>query len=277
MYPVYDFGGSGQVIHLALANGFPPATYTPLMQPFTARYRVLSLLPRALWPGEQPPTELRQWDTLADDLLAGMEEHGLNDVIAIGHSFGGIASMIAATRQPQRFRALCLLDPTFFRPEWMEWMEQMQRDGTSREFPLAQGALNRRRAFDSQQTAFDYFRGKRLFADWSDEALGLYVNSGTRPSTGGGVELVWSPEWEAYYFMTGYTRSWQVAPQLNGKLPMLVMRGVESDTFVPETAAMLREILPDMTYAEIPGHGHLFPHSAPAETRAIIEAWLAEV
>jgi pimeloyl-ACP methyl ester carboxylesterase len=277
MNPLQDFGGKGPVMHLAPANGFPPATYALLLQPFTSRYRVLSLLPRALWPGEQPPLALRQWDALADDLLAGMDEHGLSDVIAIGHSFGGIASMIAAARQPARFRALCLLDPTLFRPEWMEGMEQMQRDGSIREFPLAQGALRRRRTFDSSQAAYDYFKSKALFADWPDEALRLYANAGTRPTDEGGVELLWPPEWEAYYFMTGYTRSWEIAPQLRGKLPVLAVRGMESDTFVPETAAMLREILPDMQYAEIPGHGHLFPQTAPDETRAVIEAWLAGV
>ncbi|MEZ4669589.1 MAG: alpha/beta hydrolase [Anaerolineae bacterium] len=277
MYPLYEFGGSGPIIHVAVANGFPPATYAPVVQPFTDQYRVVSLLPRALWPGEQPPNELRQWDMLADDLLAGMEAHGLEDVIAIGHSFGATASMIAAVRQPRRFRALCLLDPMLFRPEWAEGFEQMQRDGTIREFPLAQGALRRRSQFEDAQTAFDYFRGKKLFGDWPDSALWLYVNAGTRPAAGGGLELVWPPEWEAYYFMTAFTRSWEVAPKLRGQLPVLAVRGVESDGFVAEIGAMLHDILPDMEYVEIEGYGHLFPQAAPEKTHAVIADWLQRI
>ncbi len=274
MYPLYDFGGNGQIINLLPANGFPPETYTPMLQPLTERYHVISMLPRALWVDEKPPVELRQWDMLADDLLAGLAYHKLDNVIAIGHSFGGIASMIAATRQPDRFRALCLLDPTFFRPEWLEGMEQMQRDGSIIEFPLVQGAMRRRRTFESLEAAYGYFKGKKLFADWPDESLRLYVDYGTQPAADGSFELRWSPEWEAYYFSTGYTRSWEVASKLRGLLPILTIGGGTTDTFVPEIAVMLREVLPEATFTEVAGQGHLFPQSAPAVTNALIMNWL---
>ncbi len=273
MYPIYDFGGSGQIINLLPANGFPPETYIPLLRPLTDRYHVISMLPRAFW-GEQPPTELRQWDMLADDLLAGLEYHNLNNVIAIGHSFGGIASMIATIRQPERFGALCLLDPTLFRPEWLEGLEKMQQDGTITEFPLVQGAMRRRRTFPTIEDAFTYFRGKRLFTDWPDNHLQLFAVYGTQPTASGERELRWSPEWEAYYFSTGFTRSWEVAPKLHNLLPILAIGGGTTDTYVPEIAAMLRDILPEAAFADVPGHGHLFPQSAPEATTAIISKWL---
>ena len=235
------------------------------------------MLPRALWPNEKPPAKLRQWDMLADDLLAGLAYHKLDNVIAIGHSFGGIASMIAAVRQPERFHALCLLDPTLFRPEWLDGMEHMQRDGSIIDFPLVQGAVRRRRTFDTAEAAFTYFRTKRLFADWPDSSLLLYVQYGTKPAVNGGLELRWSPEWEAYYFSTGFTRSWQVAPKLHGLLPVLTIGGGTTDTYVPEIAAMLRDVLPDATFAEVAGHGHLFPQTAPEQTLAIISQWLQQV
>jgi pimeloyl-ACP methyl ester carboxylesterase len=277
MFPIFDFGGSGQIINLLPANGFPPETYIPLLRPLSDRYHVICMLPRALWTDEKPPIELHQWDMLADDLLAGLAYHNLTNVIAIGHSFGGIASMIAAVRQPERFSALCMLDPTLFRPEWLEGLEQMQRDGTIVEFPLVQGAMRRRRTFETAEDAFAYFRTKKLFADWSDENLRLYVDYGTQPSINGGLELRWSPEWETYYFSTGFTRSWEVAPKLCGLLPVLAIGGGTTDTFVPEIAAMLRDVLPEATFAEVEGHGHLFPQSAPQQTEAIISRWLEQL
>lgn len=273
MYPIYDFGGSGQVINLLPANGFPPETYIPLLRPLTDRYHVISMLPRAFW-GEQPPIELRQWDMLAEDFLAGLAYHQIDNVIAIGHSFGGIASMLATIREPQRFKALCLLDPTLFRPEWPEGMEQMQRDGTISEFPLVQGALRRRRTFASIDDAFTYFRGKKLFTDWPDDNLHLYAEYGTQPCANGERELRWPVEWEAYYFSTGFTRSWEAAPKLRGLLPVLAIGGGTTDTYVPEIAVLLRDILPEAAFAEVAGHGHLFPQSAPEATLAIINQWL---
>ncbi|MBL8117193.1 MAG: alpha/beta hydrolase [Anaerolineae bacterium] len=274
MYPIYDFGGQGPLINLALANGFPPQTYLPMLRPLLPHYHIVCLLPRALWGGEPVPAQLRQWDQLADDLLAAMNTHGMSQIIAIGHSFGGIASMIALSRQPQRFRALCLLDPTVFQPSWMAQMEAMQRDGSIRDFPLAAGAIRRRRHFEDAGSAYDYFKTKALFADWPEETLRLYAQQGTRPSEAGGVELVWSPEWESYYFSTGYTRSWDIIPQLDTAAPILTIRGGTTDTLTVESAARMRELLPHMTYAEVPGHGHLFPQTAPEQTAAIILDWL---
>ncbi len=274
MYPIFDFGGTGQIINLQSANGFPPETYIPLLQPLTDHYHVICMLPRALWTDEKPPTELRQWDAMADDLLAGLAYHKLNNVIAIGHSFGGTVSMIATVRQPELFSALCLLDPTLFRSEWLEGMEQMQRDGSIVEFPLVQGAMRRRRNFETKEAAFTYFKTKRLFADWPDKNLHLYVEHGLQPAADGIFELRWSPEWEAYYFSTGFTRSWEVAPKLRGLLPILAIGGGTTDTYVPEIAAMLSEVLPEASFEEIAGHGHLFPQTAPQQTFELINQWL---
>ncbi|GIL12983.1 MAG: alpha/beta hydrolase [Chloroflexota bacterium] len=273
-YPLLEFGGAGPLLHLAVANGFPPQTYTPLLKPLADRCRLVCLPPRALWPGENPPERATDWRMLADDLLAGMARHSLTDVIAVGHSFGGVASLLAALAEPRRFRALCLLDPTILPPPAMQAIDEMRANGGLGAFPLVQGALRRRRFFSDVEEAFVYFRTKTLFLDWTDAALRLYVEHGTRPAAGGGLELAWPPEWEAYYFSAVYTGTWADLPRLRGQLPVLVVRGANSDTLLPEAAALIRALLPDAAYAEIPGHGHLFPQTAPDATRRVIENWL---
>ena len=176
-YPLYEFGGSGPLIHLAVANGFPPGSYRPFMAAFTPDYRGVSLPPRALWPEQatldKPPT----WSALADDLLAGLEQHALRDVIAVGHSFGGIASIMAAVRKPERFAALCLLDPTILPAHVLGLIAQARQAGKIDQFPLAVGARRRRATFTDPQAAFAYWRAKKLFQDWPDDALWAYVES----------------------------------------------------------------------------------------------------
>jgi pimeloyl-ACP methyl ester carboxylesterase len=273
MQPIYEFGGAGPVMYMAVANGFPPQTYAPLVQSFTAQYRVVGLLPRALWPGEQPPEILHNWRVVADDIIDALEQHDLRNVIAIGHSMGGIASILAAVAHPERFRALILLDPTIISQSGMEYMEQMQADGSIRDFPLVQGALRRRKTWANVEEAYTYFKGKSLFAPWPDETVRLYAESGTKASAEGGLELAWPPEWEAYYFSTFYTKTWDELLKL--KLPMLVIRGGDSEAFQAEPAEQMRALVPQMAYAEIPGHGHLFPQSAPDATRQVIADWFA--
>jgi pimeloyl-ACP methyl ester carboxylesterase len=273
--PLYEYGGTGPVIHMGLANGFPPETYKPLLDPFTKQYRVVSLLPRPLWPAPPAPEDMDSWEMLAEDFLEGLYAHQLGHVIAVGHSLGGLTSALAVTRDPDRFRALVLVDPTFL-PPWLlfvlRWIKALGQD---HRYPLVQKALQRRARFASEQEAFTYWRQKSLFRDWSDETLWYYVQGMTKPAPDGtGLILSWSPQWESRIYQTAYTAAWQVADRLRGTVPMLLIRGEHTNTFRPASQRAMLRRLPDITTHQIDGHGHLFPHTAPDETHRIIMAWL---
>ena len=275
--PLIELGGqpSAPVLHIAIANGFPPQTYIPMLRPFMDDYRVVSLPPRALWGDETPPEGYHDWSFLADDLLAGMDRYPLNDVIAIGHSFGAIGSLLAVTRQPERFRALIMLDPTILLPHILELTASAWEHNAVDQMPLIQGAKRRRSEFDSVDDAFDRFREKRIFQQWSDEVLRFYVEYGTKPDPSGeGVILSWSPDWEAFYYSTVHQTIWDDLPKANGLVPTLILRGGASDTFVQEAESRTRERIPSADYDVVEGHGHLFPQSAPDLAGAKIQTWI---
>lgn len=274
MYPIYDFGGSGDILHIALANGFPPQTYTPLVERFTTQYHVMNLMPRALWDDENPPNRFISWkDGLANDLQNGIIHHNWHNIIAIGHSFGGIATLLTAIQQPWRFKAVILLDPTILPRPYMKVLQISRLFGRKASNGLAERAEKRKSSFESYDVAYDYFKGKKLFADWDEMAFRGYIQS-LRPTEDGTVTLAWKREWEAYYFRTLYAGTWGDLPKLRGKIPLLMIRGETSDTLLAPVAQQIRKILPDMTYHQIVGHGHLFPQSAPHQTGDIIADWL---
>jgi pimeloyl-ACP methyl ester carboxylesterase len=275
--PYYHIGGDGPPLHLALANGFPPGTYRPLLTPLTDRYTVFSLPPRALWTDPPPPSTGPDWHTMADDLLNGLRAHNATGVIGVGHSMGGVATMLAAVREPERFRGVVLLDPTVF-PRAVLWTLAVLRVmGLQGRFPLVKKALRRRAQFESTEAAFAYWRGKRLFSDWDDAVLQIYAAELTQPAADGGVELAWAPAWEAQYYATIATDSWTTVRRLAATgLPVLLLRGTHSNTFFEGPASAFQRMLPNLTYAEIES-GHLFPQAAPDATRAPIEAWLANL
>lgn len=274
-YPLYDFGGSGTIMTLMVANGFPPPTYRPMLDALTDRYHPVCVLPRALWPDPQSPDALTTWRQKTADLLAAMDEHGFDQVIGVGHSMGGVATALAAIAQPERFRALILLDPTFLPPPILERIAEAQQKNLMEHFPLSVGARKRRAHFESAEAAYEYWREKPLFKGWPDSSMRYYAESMTRPASDGGVTLAWSPDWEATYYDTIITDSWDEVPKLRGLMPILVIRGMKTDTFFEESARKFRELVPDATMVDIPDHGHLFPQSAPDEARRIIEGWLA--
>lgn len=275
--PLVELGGqtNTSLLHIAIANGFPPQTYVPMLRPLTETYRAVCLPPRALWRNETPPTDYHDWWTIANDMLAGFDTHNMQDIIAVGHSFGAIGSLLAVIKEPQRFKALILLDPTVLMPNILDMIRQAWEQNLIDQMPLVQGAMRRRRVFDSADDAFARFRDKRLFEQWSDETLRLYIDYGTQPQAdGNGIELSWSAEWEAFYFSTVHQTIWDDLPRLNGLVPTLVLRGGLSDTFVPESVEQVKSLVPSATYQDIAGHGHLFPQSAPRITSETIQAWL---
>lgn len=264
-------------LHMAPANGFPPQTYLPMIRGLEEDYRVICCPPRALWGDQAPPADYRDWRMVADDLLAAFDRWNLRDIVAVGHSLGGIASLLAVLREPNRFKALVMLDPVMLMPEQLAWFKQAVERGAADQLPLAQAARRRRRNFTSREAAFQRFRAKPSFADWPDEALNLYVEHGLKARPDGvGFELAWPVEWEAYYYSTIYQRIWQVLPQLDGLLPMMVLRGETSDTFTEEGLDLARSKLPSADVYQLAGQGHLFPQAAPAATASLIKTWLAD-
>jgi pimeloyl-ACP methyl ester carboxylesterase len=274
MQPIYEFGGDGSVLHFALANGFAPQTYKPLLDPLTDRYRVITLPPRALWDGETPPVKSITWKAfVAQDLIQGLRDYDLQDVIGVGHSFGGVATLLASIVEQKRFKAIVLLDPTILPPLLMRGVQLARIFRASFVNGMAKRAESRRNHFESVDEAYAYFREKRLFADWSDEAVRLYAET-LKPMDNGAYTLGWAREWEAFYFRTFYAGTWSDIGKVSRDIPILAVRGGKSDTFYPKAAEILQRKLPHMDYAVVAGHGHLFPQSAPDETRTILTDWL---
>lgn len=272
MLLAHDFGGRGPIIHLAHANGFPPAAYRPLAQALTDRFHVLALPARPLWPGSHPQSA-PTWHPLTDDLLHGLEGLGDDPVIGVGHSLGGVLTLWAAVRHPERFRAVVLMDPVILPPAWLTVVRLLRLLGVERRLPLVRRALRRRRTWPSRQTCFEEYRGKPFFVRWPEESLRAYVEAGTEERGDGSVELVYPPEWEAHIFATTPTDIWRAVPRL--RVPALFLRGAHSDTFRPASQVRVQRCLPQAHCVTIGDAGHMLPFEQPARTARAIRDFLA--
>ncbi len=274
--PLIELAGDAgaPILHLAPANGFPPLSYLPMLRRLNA-FRCRCLPPRALWGDHRPPADYRDWRADADDLLAGLAAYDLQDVLAVGHSLGGVVSMLALLKAPARFKALIMLDPPILPPAMLAEVSRAWDTGIIDRMPLVQSARRRRRTFASREDAFERFRQKPLFADWSADSLWHYVEHGLRErADGAGVELVWSADWEAHYFSTIYLKIWEALPKLRESPPALILRGGESDTLTADVFARVQALAPALDSIELAGQGHLFPLAAPDETARVIMDWL---
>lgn len=275
-FPLIDHGGRGPVLHWASATGFPSATNRAVLAALSEHFRCVTIPPRPLWPDAgSPPDAPGSWEEYADDIAGGLTEHGFDQAILVGHSYGGVASLIAAARYPARVRALVLLDPTLLAGWILDQFRVAKATGWKHPIPhpLAGRARERRSTFATRDEAFQMWRSRRLFADWPDQALRDYVEAGLVP-TGDGFALAWSPAWEAHSYESIYTESWEEIRKLPPELPVLLLWGGDSDTFVAESAERFQRLAPQATVSSVAGFGHLFPMAAPDLTARRILDWL---
>ncbi|MCQ3930368.1 MAG: hypothetical protein DPW16_07895 [Chloroflexi bacterium] len=268
-YPIYEYdprpNDSRPVLHLAHANGFPPEAYRPLAHALADKFRVVMLPARPLWPDPPAPATLDSWHDMADDLIAGIEQHRLGPVIGAGHSMGGTASMFASIKRPDLFHALILIDPVILPRPLLRMLEAALAADPNVNSPLADMALRRRRQWDSHEDAFQRFRERKLFARWPDDTIRAYVEGLTRsiPNANGAIELRYSPEWEAYIYNHVPIDAWHMALKIQH--PTLVLQGAETDTFTDKSKRLLQRIRPDIPIITLAQTGHLLPMENPQQ------------
>ena len=279
--PHTDFGGRGPTLHFSHPNAYTPGSFRPFLAPLTAHFHVLAAHHRPLWhlsPGygaaDAPEGFIDwTWDAIADDLLRFLDEQRLEQVIGVGHSLGAVATMMAARKEPQRFRALVLIEPVFLPPHVLQAIRAHPKLAAERPFVLA--ALRRRDRWPSRADAFARFREKPVFARWSDEALWAYVNDGLHedPATGE-VVLSYPREWEARFYARPPTNVWDEIPALAH--PTLAIRATESDTLYPDAWALWQTLQPSATFVEMDGVGHMLTAEAPEDLAALVMHWLED-
>ncbi len=273
-YPMQErlesFGGSGEPLVFAHANGYPPGSYRRLLAPLAKHYAVTGFRQRPLWSREPVPARA-DWHQFADDLIQTLE-HGVDKPVwMMGHSLGGVVSLLAALRRPQLFRGLILLDPVFVKTRLVLGLNLTPRARLPN-IPMVRRALNRPDRFPDPQTAFEFHRGKRAFNAFDDEALWDYIRSGLkRAQIGGDWELAYSGGWEA----AGYSSLPLVWPRLRRlKLPTLGIGGENSDILTPAALRRWARLQPAAELHSVPG-GHLFPLEQPDQTAKLALDFLA--
>jgi pimeloyl-ACP methyl ester carboxylesterase len=258
-------------LHFSHANSYPAGTYRQLFALLAADFEVGALDMH----GHNPKYPVGDgWHHLVDELVHELERRYQGEpVILVGHSLGGMLSLMAAARRPELARCVVMLDS----PVVAGWRAAVWRVakaiGLGERLSPARLSVRRRDRWPSVEDAMRHFASKELFAAWAPGVLQDYLDAGLEPCEDG-VRLRFTRE--------GETAVYQSLPHHIGKL---VARGlpVPAGYLAGQASEENRLAGLDATRALVgpnlrmmPG-GHLFPMEAPALTAQAIRAMIDEL
>ena len=268
-----DWGGSGPIAHFAHATGLCAGAYTPLALKLRSELKMVGMDDRGHGRTRAPadPQKLHNWDVFADD-LANFCEHLDGPVIAIGHSRGATASLLLAIKRPELIRALVMIDPTILPLSWKFGWYLAKKTGIAKLVPIIATAAKRKYIWPDRKSILDSYRKKAVFRSWQKGFLEAYIEAGTEETEDGKIRLCCAPHWESRCFAVCPHDLWRSIPAL--KIPILVLYGANSDTFLAPAARRLKSKIPSAQMVQLDDTGHFVPMDRPDETVEIISKFV---
>ena len=208
--------------------------------------------------------------THAADLVALMDEEGLEKTVVVGHSLGAMIGVYLAANHPERVKGLVLVDGG--------------SDVTGEIDALLTPAHERLKpTYPSREAYVERVRGLPIFEGRWDERLERYFASDVRPAEGGwrhhaDLETVG----EDRERMHGFSLS-ELWPKVT--CPTLVLLSTvglvgpeEGFILPPDDARRMRETIPDCALVEVENTNHFdIIYSAPETTTRAVEGFLVGV
>lgn len=245
-----DTGGSGPALVFSHGLLMDHEMFAPQLAAFRAQWRCIAWDERGhgatATPGHCAP--FTYYDS-ANDLLALLDHLGLEKAVLVGMSQGGYLSLRCALLQPQRVRALVLID-TQALPEDPAKMPAHEAVVTR----WAQHGLNDELATGLEHTI--------LGQGWADAE-------------------VWKRKWQAadipnllQCFATLAQRDDISARMGDIQVSALVIHGTQDQAITPERARAMASALPRSQWVDIEGAGHAPNLTHSAAVNAAMQAFL---
>jgi pimeloyl-ACP methyl ester carboxylesterase len=269
---VHDWGGDGPPVLLCHPTGFHGLVWRPIATRLVAAgKRVWSFDFHGHGDSEPADPSLGAggygWDSYGRDVAAVADHLGLAgdpELVAVGHSKGATAILLADEQDPGTFPRAWCFEPVMIRSD-----ELLPPD---HDFPLAVNARKRRAVWSSPDEAYASYAGRPPLDALDPDALHAYVDGGLRQRDDGSWELKCAPEAEAATYAHGVAHGlWTRLGDLTARIH--VVCGETTDAIGPAFAERIVERLPHGSLEVMSGVGHFGPIEAPVRAVASILAF----
>lgn len=266
-------GGTPAIV-FSHANGFPAGTYRVHFEAWRAAGYAVHAIERI---GHDPAYPVSSnWPRLREQLVHFIEREVGGPAYLVGHSLGGMLSLLVACRRPDLARGLLMIDSPVVTGWRAHGLRMAKATGLIERISPGKVSRRRRQAWDAWDDVLPHFARKAAFARWDPRVLRDYVDSGF-DRAGDGAQLGFRRDIE--------TRIYDTLPHNLGPLlrrhpprcPVGFLAGNRSVEMRQAGVAASRKLAGD-GFEWVEG-GHLFPMERPDETAAkvlaVLERWRA--
>jgi len=256
------------------ANGFPAGTYEQLFARWRAAGWQVEAVPLFAHDPRYPVTS--NWTRLRDQLIDFIDARAPGGAYLVGHSLGGLLSLLAAAKRPDLARGLVLLDSpviTGWRAHSVQVLKASRLIGKVSPGRVSQ---TRRHDWPDRAAVSAHYGSKALFARWAPGVLDDYIACGIKdqdPAVGNGVTLAFDRAVETRIYNTLPHQLGRVLQRRPLRCPVGFIAGTRSQE-VRAGGLGPAHALAGSRFAWIDGT-HLYPMEKPQETADQVLALLA--
>lgn len=260
---------SQPTIHFLHGNGFAVKTYLHFLEKLEGYNLILQ---DAAGHGESTAGKrFIGWNDTASRFRASLEAQRKvlpeNELIGVGHSFGGCMTTLMSEQDPTLFDRLVLLDPALFPPRLIWMMRGVKLAGLKSQIPLVKQARRRRTQWESFAQVKSNFFERGTFKGWKPECLEDYIEFSIKHDEKGHYQLG-CPSWmEAEIFSSYPKRLW--AAIANISVPTYIIQGKDTFDYFKEAYRLAAKLNPNIQVVEVDG-GHCFMQQHSAESARVV-------
>lgn len=256
------------ILHFSHANGFPAGSYNTLFSYLSDDFE-LGTIDRLGHDANYPVTN--NWGFLLKQLIDYFEQHYDRPVYAVGHSLGGLLSLMLANQRPDLVKGLIMLDSPLLTSFEARSLFLLKRLGLIDRVTPAARTLGRQEEWESLSDVADYFRQRKLFRSFDERCLMDYVERGTQALSTGRRRLHFNAATEIKIYRT-------IPDNLHKtqtlSMPSAVVGGKYSDVLKQHHGRRMKRKL-GMKVDWVEG-GHMFPLEKPQLTASLIKRYIAQ-
>ncbi|PUE10057.1 alpha/beta fold hydrolase [Limnohabitans sp. T6-20] len=252
-------------------NSFPASTYKVMFDNLRQRGFTVDAVEKYGHDPKYPVTN--NWPHLVDQLADFAREKQVDGEPAflVGHSLGGILSLMCAARHPELARGVLMIDSPVLGGWRATTLGLAKRTSLVGSVSPGRISQKRRNHWPSLEAALDNFSNKKAFAKWDPQVLRDYIEHGTRDE-GGQRVLNFDRDVETAIYNSLPHKLDSLLKRKPLKCPVSFIGGTHS--------AEMRQAGAELTHKVVKGRimmldgSHLFPMEKPLATAAAIEAAL---